>query len=214
MTLTVVIDGESARLVLQQQDDASDEAETEDTVSEDEGAEEGETEEHAEEAEDPPNPVLPVGNELVFAAITFFALWALMKFVLLPPILRLRQERVDKVRADLDAAETARDAVARTRSDYQQALAGARGEANALIEAARAEAEGRKGELQAAADDEISRLRSEAQAEIDTARREALGSLKGDVSSLAVQAASLVVQKPVDAAAAQSVIDQAVEGVR
>ncbi len=208
VTLSVVIDGTSARIVYQ------DDGDTETTVVEGETeaqTEEGATdEEHATE-EEPPNPVLPTGNELVFAAITFFALWALMKFVCLPPILRLRQERNDKVRADLDAAERARDAVTQTRSEYQLALAGARGEANALIEAARGEAEGHRGQLQSVADDEISRLRSDAQSEIDSARTEALGSLKGEVSALAVQAASLVVQKPVDAAAAQSVIDQAIE---
>ncbi len=207
MTLSVVIDGTSALIVYQ------DDGETETTVVEGESetqTEEGETEEHAEEG-DPPNPVLPTGNELVFAAITFFALWALMKFVCLPPILRLRQERNDKIRADLDAAERAREAVSQTRSEYQLALVGARGEANALIDAARGEAEGHRGQLQSAADDDISRLRSDAQNEIDSARTAALIGLQGDVSALAVEAASLVVQKPVDAAAAQSVIDQAME---
>ena len=46
-------------------------------------------------------------------------------------------------------------------------------------------------------------------AEIDQARAEALGGMRGDVSTLAVSAASIVLGREVDAGENQSVIDQA-----
>jgi F-type H+-transporting ATPase subunit b len=88
---------------------------------------------------------------------------------------------------------------------------GARTEANAVIDAARGEADEYKAARQAEADAEIAELRRQAQAEIAEARREALAQLRGEVSGLAVMAASAVVQSDIDADAAQSAIDRALE---
>ena len=69
-------------------------------------AEEGE-EEHGEETheeEEVPNPVLPTGNEIIWAAVFFFALWVLMRYVLLPPIQRITTRRGS--RADPAATES------------------------------------------------------------------------------------------------------------
>ena len=126
-----------------------------------------------EEAGDPPNPVIPVENEIVWAAIFFFALWAMMKFVLLPPILRAMEERSSTIQSGKDAADE------------------------------------RRAALQAEADTEIAEMRRSAQAEIDQARAEALSGMRGDVSSLAVGAAQIVLGRDLDAGNQQSVIDQA-----
>ena len=201
MSFQLVLQGDQALLIQQQ------EGEEEGDVTEEV---EGEEEAHSEE-EEAPNPVLPTGNEILFAVICFFALWTLMKFVLLPPIQKGRQERADKVRAELDAAERARDGIGTRQAEYQKALAGARAEANGLIDAARAAADTRRAELQAAAEADIAGWRAEAQAELDQARVGALAGMKGDVSTLAVEAASLVVQKPLDGSSVQSVIDQALQ---
>ncbi len=176
-----------------------------------EEGEEGEATEGAEEKE-APNPVIPTGNELLFAAVFFFLLLILVKFVFLPPILRLREEREQHLRADRDAAERQRDAVGQTRAEYEASLAGARAEANRLIEEARAAADARRAELQAAADAEIAELRRSAQAEIDASRTAALASLRGDVGDLAVEAASLVIQRDLDRSSQQSTIDRVLNG--
>ena len=52
-------------------------------------------------------------------------------------------------------------------------------------------------------------MRRSAQADIDQARAEALSSMRGDVSSLAVGAAQIVLGRDLDAGNQQSVIDQA-----
>ena len=52
-------------------------------------------------------------------------------------------------------------------------------------------------------------MRRSAQAEIDQARADALAGMRGDVSSLAVGAAEIVLGRGIDAGSQQSVIDQA-----
>ena len=170
---------------------------------------EGEEEAHTvEEAEDPPNPVIPDLNELLWAAFWFFALWALMKFVLLPPILRGRAKREDVIRADKDAAERARADLVAVQRDYQEALSGARAEANSVLDEARAEADVYRQGLQAEADAEANERRTQVTSEIEQARAAALAGMHDDVSALAVEAASMVVEEPIDPDGSQSVIDQ------
>lgn len=163
----------------------------------------------AEEAGDPPNPVIPVENEIVWAAIFFFALWALMKFVLLPPILKAMENRASTIQSGKDAADAATAALGSARRDHEATLAEARAEANQILAGARAAADERRAALQAVADAEIAEMRRSAQAEIDEARASALSGMRGDVSSLAVGAAQIVLGRDLDAGSQQSVIDQA-----
>ena len=163
----------------------------------------------AEDAGDPPNPVIPEINEIIWAAIFFIALWTLMKYVLLPPITRAMENRANTIQGDRDAADAATASLGSTRRDYEGSLADARNEANEIIAAARASADERRSALQAEADAEIAEPRRSAQSEIDQARADALSGMSGDVATLAVSAAGAVLGRSLDAGAQQSVIDQA-----
>jgi len=163
----------------------------------------------AESTDDPPNPVIPEVNEIVWAAIFFVALWLLMKYVLLPPITRAMEERANTIQGDRDAADAATASLGSTRRDYESALADARNEASEIIGAARSAADERRAAMQAEADAEIAEMRRQAQTEIDQARADALGGMRGDVAALAVGAAGAVLGRQLDAGSQQSVIDQA-----
>jgi F-type H+-transporting ATPase subunit b len=132
-----------------------------------------------------------------------------MKYVLLPPILRAMEHRSATIEGDRDAADAAVAALGTSRRDYEAALADARTEANEIIAAARGRADEQRAAMQAEADTEVAELRRAAQAEIDQARAEALAGMRGDVASLAVGAASIVLGRDLDAAAQQAAIDQA-----
>ncbi len=176
-----------------------------------EDSHEGE-ESHAEEEESVTNPVIPDGAELLWAAGAFFALWALMKFVLLKPILAARAERQNKIQGDRDAADAVMQTLGQSQRDYEDALAGARSEAAGIIDAARGEADAHRVELQTAADAEIAELRAAAQAEINAAREAAVSQMSGDVSSLAVSAAGAVLGRSLDVGSNQATIDAALNG--
>jgi F-type H+-transporting ATPase subunit b len=166
----------------------------------------------AEEAEEKAkNPIIPTGKEMLWAFVFFMLLFLLLRFVLVPPLQRLMRERDDKIRADLEGAEQAKDDVARLRVDYDAALATARAEADEVIGAARAEADARRAQLQATADAEIAQLRAAAQAEIIGARERALTAVRGEVGEMAVTAASAVIGAPVDPARAASAVDRALQ---
>ena len=99
--------------------------------------------EEGEELEEgpPPNPVLPEPNHVIWALVSFLVLWALMQYVLLPPLLKSREEREQKIRADREAADKARQALIDVQADYDASLAEARAEADGIVDAAREEAD-------------------------------------------------------------------------
>jgi F-type H+-transporting ATPase subunit b len=160
------------------------------------------------EAEEVKNPILPVENEIVYAAIFFVLIWVLMKFVFLPPILRIMEERSTKIRGDMDAAEHAKAQAELSMAEYETALAGARTEAARIVDDARASAESARREVIAEAEAAIAAERQTAASEIAEAKAAALAQLRPSVSSLAVQAARTVVQGDIDEQAQAAVIEQ------
>jgi F-type H+-transporting ATPase subunit b len=163
-------------------------------------------------SEEVPNPVLPTGNEIIWAAVFFFALWALMKYVLMPPINRTRDERAAKIVAAKDAVSGASSEVAEKQAAYDQAIAAARAEANEIIDQARGRAETQRASVMQATEAEVAELRAAAAAELDEARAGAVGSLRDQVASVAVGAASSVVGRPIDQGGARSTIDRVLDG--
>lgn len=163
-------------------------------------------------SEEVPNPVLPTGNEIVWAAVFFFALWALMKYVLLPPINRTREERASTIAAAKDAVSGASSNVAEKQAAYDEAIAAARAEASEIIDQAHARAEAQRESVMEAAEAEVAELRAAAATELAEARAGAVGTLREQVASVAVGAASSVVGRPIDQASARSTIDRVLDG--
>lgn len=155
------------------------------------------------------NPVVPDNlGEIFWGALSFFALWIFMRYVCLPPLMKVREQRAQQILADQEAAAAAEVKAEEVRRDYGATLAEARAEATAILEAARAEAEARRAEAVRALETELASERQEAIAELDEARARALGELKGDVADLAVAAATKVVASEVDESAARATVDE------
>ncbi len=155
------------------------------------------------------NPVVPDElGEIFWGAIGFFSLWVLLRYVCLPPLMKIREQRAQQVLSDEEAASGAEMQAEQVRRDYDATLAEARAEANRIVEQARAAAEERRSEQLRLVESELAEQRAVAMTELDAARAEALGLLKGDVAQLAVSAASKVVQSDLDVAANQATVDE------
>jgi len=175
-------------------------------LADESAAEEGtETEGHDDAA---PNPVLPTVPDIFWAIIFFGALWALMKYVLIPPIVAGREQRAAKAQAGQDAINKAQGELLRVRSAHEEKLSKAKAEGASIVDAARAEADAERAEAVGQVEEQIAQLRANATSEIDGARTASMSGVRGDVTKLAGSAASKVLGKPVDASAHQSVIDR------
>lgn len=163
----------------------------------------------AEEADEGSfNPILPTLPEMIWSGLFFFALWALMKFVLLPPIIEGRDARLAKVTAGQDSVSDSESELAQLQAAHEERIAAAKGEAASIIDAARSQSDAERAEAVAKVEENITQLKAGAQVEIDSARATALAGAKGSVSTLAAGAAGKVLGRNVDLGSSQSVIDR------
>lgn len=164
--------------------------------------------EEGAEADPPPNPILPVAGEVFWGAIAFGILYLLVRYVLLPPIQRVMNDRAATIQADRDAADAAKAKMAGAATELDDQLAGVRAEAAAMLDEARSEADAERQRLVARADREVSAMKEIAETEIAREREEAMAALRPQVADLAVGAASKVMNRQVDIGAARPVIDR------
>ena len=160
-----------------------------------------------------PSPILPELDEIIWGGAAFVILFAFMWWKGFPAVKRAMDARSEKIRADLDAADTAKAEALRTKSDYEAQLADAKTAAASIIDEARAQADQLRQDLQARAESDIAEQRARAAADIESSRRQAIDDLRGEVAAIAVGAAERVVGASLDADVHRSLIDGYIDEV-
>jgi F-type H+-transporting ATPase subunit b len=172
------------------------------------------TETGTEAAEEPPNPILPTGKEIVWTVVTFFLLLVLMRYWLYPRLKKGMDARYARIRSKLEAADSTRAGAEAELAQYQTAVAQVRDEANQRIDVARQQLDVERSARTTAVNAELGEQRAAAAAAADDARRAALAQVEGAVAEVATNAAERALGAPVDAEVARTAAADAVrEGV-
>lgn len=146
--------------------------------------------------------------QLIAQVVNFFVLLVILRLVAYKPILKMLDERKQKIAEGLSAAEIARAEAASAQANIQAQLDTARREgqeivANAQNIATRIQADARE---QSAKDREASIER--ARVEIQQERDRAIADLRGEFADITVRAAEKVINQSLDRQAHQRVIDE------
>ena len=144
------------------------------------------------------NPILPEGDEILWASIAFIIVLSLLAWKAWPAIKAGLKARQDRIAGDLAKAEEARVEAETSLEEYRRQLAEARSEAAGIIEEARQDAERVRQERIAAIDDEIAQLRARAAEDIRLATERAMSDLSTRVSELSIELAEKVVEHNLD----------------
>ncbi len=144
------------------------------------------------------SPILPEGKEVFWAVICFAIVFALLAWKAWPAIKKAIQDRENKIRADLEGAESAKAQAETELADYQRQLAEARNEAGKIIEEARLAADQVRKDLIARAETDAQELRGRAQDDIRLATERALADLQSRVAELSIELAEKVVERNLD----------------
>jgi len=167
----------------------------------------------ADDCQEAPSPILPELNEIIWGGISFLLLLLLMWKFALPAIKEGMNNRTERIRSDLDAAETAKTEAVEVLDGYKAQLADAKNEAARIIEEARQSADALKRDQEARLQTELSEARARAAADIEAAKAQATADLRGELAQLAVGAASAVVNKNLDAEAQTQLIEDYISSV-
>ena len=148
----------------------------------------------------------------ILVSIVQFALlyWLLRRF-LWGPVTTALQQRADRIREGLDAAEAAKREREQMKQEVERLLGEARQEAQAIAERTTKAAEAAAAGIQAQAKTDADRIRERARTDAEQLHRQALAQLRGEVASIAVLAASRILGREVDERAHRELIERSLD---
>ncbi|MEQ8408753.1 MAG: F0F1 ATP synthase subunit B [Gammaproteobacteria bacterium] len=137
----------------------------------------------------------------------FFFVWFCMKYVW-PPIVAILEERQKRIADGLEAAERARVDLEKAQAESADQMKDAKVEAAALIDQANKRANQIVEEAKEQAREEGKRIIAGANAEIEQEINRAKEHLRAQVSSIAIAGAEKILEKSVDQAANEEMLNK------
>jgi F-type H+-transporting ATPase subunit b len=175
--------------------------------------------EQAEKADNPeacqeaPSPIAPATEELVWGGLSFVVLFFLLGKFAYPAIKQGMDARAERIRTDLQQADSARSDAEGVLAEYRAQLNDARSEAGRIIEEARQTADALKRDQEARLQTELAELRERAVHDIEAAKVQAMSDLRSEVAQLAIGAAETIVGRNLDAATQTQLVDDYIDQI-
>lgn len=149
--------------------------------------------------------------QFVMAIVVFGVAFFILSKTAWPRIIKGLEERENKIRSEVFAAEEARKRAAETLSEYEKSVAEARAEAQRMIEQTRAEQARLAADLKIRAEKELGEMRDQARQSIEAAKKAALADVYAEAANLATAVASKILQREVSAGDQGRLIEESVQ---
>ncbi|MGE0058025.1 MAG: F0F1 ATP synthase subunit B [Dehalococcoidia bacterium] len=146
---------------------------------------------------------------LIIQIINFSFLLLLMRLFIYKPVLKMLDERRERIREGLSAAERGRETAAEASREAQAQIDTARTEGQAIVAQAQQVAQRLQEEGRAQAAAQAEALLERARGEIQLERDAAIAELRKEFADLTISAAEKVIGQSLDRGAHQRLIDEA-----
>jgi F-type H+-transporting ATPase subunit b len=161
-----------------------------------------------------PAGVIPTTGQGIMPAfvslIVFSIVLAVLSVKVWPTISKGLNDRANKIREEIAAAEAARKQAKDALDMYERSLADARAEAQKMLEKTKAQQQALAEELKAKADADLTAMRERAKRDIESAKRAALAEIYTQSATVATSIAAKILQREVNSGDQQRLIDQSV----
>jgi F-type H+-transporting ATPase subunit b len=154
--------------------------------------------EAAHEAERAASPLSPWQEGLpaaITSIVVFVIVLAILAKTVWPKIYQGLDERANKIREEIGAAEAARAQARSALEQYEKALAEAQAEARRMLDEAKQSQQALAADLKAKADAELVRMKERARADIEAAKKTALTEIYTESANLATLVARKILQR-------------------
>ncbi|MCH8297360.1 MAG: F0F1 ATP synthase subunit B [Chloroflexi bacterium] len=148
---------------------------------------------------------------LAIFLVNFLLLLALLYLFAYKPILRLMDQRADRIRESLEAADRAREDAASSQQAIQEQITEARREGQRIMDQTREAADRFRTEEMDKARQEAEAFVERARADIQRERDSALEEVRASFGDLAITAAERVIRRSLDRQAHEELITQVLE---
>lgn len=149
----------------------------------------------------------------IFSIINIIVLFILLKLILFKPVSNMMNARTEKIKKNITDAENNKAETERIKNEHQQQLDKLKEETASIINNAHQKAQAEAEELLKKAKHEAELLLVKAREQGEVEVQKALENVKNQVASLALQAASKVIQKNMDNEANRKLVEEFIDEV-
>ena len=135
---------------------------------------------------------------LITQVISFLILLFVLSKLLYKPVIKMLDDRADRIKESLSAAEKAKEDAASSAEKIEKELISARQEGQKIIDQAKQFSEDFKEKERSKALEEIENLIEKSKIDLEKETRVAINELRKNFSSLVLEAAEKVVNKEID----------------
>ncbi|MEH7111091.1 F0F1 ATP synthase subunit B [Neobacillus niacini] len=150
-------------------------------------------------------------GDILFQLVIFIVLMALLKHFAWGPLMGIMKQREDHVAGEISAAEQSRVEAKKILEEQRSLLKEARSEAQVLIENAKKQGDIQRDEIITVARNEAERIKESAKLEIEQQKEKAVAAIREQVASLSVLIASKVIEKELNAADQDKLINDYIQ---
>ena len=151
--------------------------------------------------------LMPAITGLVVFVIAFVVVARLVW----PKITKGLDEREQKIRDEIAAAEEAGRKANAALAEYEQNLAAAREEANQMIAKARSDAKAVADDLRSRNETDLADMKTRAARDIESAKQNAISELHAEAANLAAAVASKILQREISAGDQQRLVEESLQ---
>ncbi|MBI4376600.1 MAG: F0F1 ATP synthase subunit B [Elusimicrobia bacterium] len=144
---------------------------------------------------------------IIWTIVTFLALVFILKKMAWGPLLAAIEEREGRIKADLDAAESARAQAERLKQELDSQMNALEARSRERLAEAAREGDALRAKLKTAAEDDARKIREKTMSELDEEKQRLVKELRQEVASLSVMAAEKLIRKSVDDSVQKDVLE-------
>lgn len=154
-----------------------------------------------------------VDFNIIAQLVNTLILFLFMKKLLFKPVSEMMAKRREEIERAFNDAQDSTLKADKLQKEYEDKLQQAREEARKIVSDASIRAQEKADEILSKAQDDAMKLREKAQSDISKERQSVMNELKNEISSIAILAASKIVEKDIDEAKHEQLIHNFIQEV-
>ncbi|MFR2517916.1 F0F1 ATP synthase subunit B [Peptostreptococcus stomatis] len=158
-------------------------------------------------------PLVGLTYELFFTLANVLILFLILRKVLFKKIIDVMDARDADIKNNIEAGEKAKEEGMKFKSEYETRIQDARDEGQMIVDFARKRAEEKSDTIISEAKKEAEYIKQKANNEIAKEKEQAFNNIKSEISEIAVLAASKVIEKDIDKAKHEDLIENFIKEV-
>ncbi|MEG0255535.1 MAG: F0F1 ATP synthase subunit B [Vagococcus sp.] len=150
-------------------------------------------------------------STILFVSVSFLVLLLALKKFAWGPVVKMMQDREEKIASDIDNAEQSKVEADKLEKQRQTELKQSRTEAQNIIAQAKDTAENNAHAILVDAQEHATRIKKQAQEDLRIERERMIDEAKKEVADLSVEIASKILKKELSASTHQELIQSSIE---